>query len=94
MGKIEGIWAGILDCSVEEIYVPQSIFSAPGFIHSDTIQSCIFPSVMIIVILSLYLDYKPIQLGFLMWLHSGWQKRDLFNIISISQLKKYFRILP
>lgn len=55
---------GILDCSVEKIYVAQSIFFAPGFIHSDTIQSSIFPSVMIIVILSLYLDYKPIPAGF------------------------------
>lgn len=64
MGKIEGIWAGILDCSVEEIYVPQSIFFAPGFINSDTIQSYIFPSVMIIVILSFYLDFKPIPAGF------------------------------
>ena len=37
---------------------------APGFIYSDTIQSRIFPSLLIIAILIFYLDYEPMPAGF------------------------------
>lgn len=63
------MWAEILNCLVEEIYdSPINILCfkiAPGFIPSDTIQSCIFRSVLIIAILIFYLDYKPIPAGVL-----------------------------
>lgn len=35
-----------------------------GFIHSDIIQSCTLPSVLIIAMRIFYLDYKPIPAGF------------------------------
>lgn len=52
-----------LDSSAEEINI-LCFKMAPGFIHSDTIQSRIFPSLPIIAVLIFHLDYKPVSAGF------------------------------
>lgn len=51
-----------------------------GFIHSDIIQSCTLPSVLIIAILIFYLDYKPIPAGFPGVLHILNAKNDI-NVV-------------
>lgn len=67
VGKIKAVWAGSRVFSWAALCSPVNILCfkmAPGFIHSDTIQSRIFPPLPIIVVLIFHLDYKPIPAGF------------------------------